>query len=168
MKLKNAKKRQFFSGTIFTVTVDSGQWTVDLSPPGILPKMPKTSVFGLPRCHFTFALHGDRFVKNWWVETYPNTIKLSKYAIKTVLENDRRIRNFGNIPKTEGKSARWVSQAFSGTKEKTQKLSKNKAYFSYVKFQLLSTQVMMKIRKKKRYKFAYNHMKTEVEAFLHA
>ena len=105
--------------------------------------MPKTSVFGLPRCHFTFALHGDRFVKNWWVETYPNTIKLSKYAIKTVLENDRSIRNFGNVPKTEGKSARWVSQAFSGAKDETQKLSKNKAYFSYVKFQLLRTQVMM-------------------------
>ena len=92
---------------------------LDLSPPGIWPKMPKTSVFGLPRCHFTFALHGDRFVKNWWVETYPNTIKLSKYAIKTVLESDRSIRNFGNVPKTEGKSARWVSQAFSGAKEKT-------------------------------------------------
>ena len=85
---------------------------LDLSPPGILPKMPKTSVFGLPRCHFTFALHRDQFEKNWWVETYPNTIKLSKYAIKTVFKNDRSIRNFGNIPKTEGKSARWVSQAF--------------------------------------------------------
>ena len=102
------------------------------------------------------------------METYPNTVKLSKYEIKTVFKKDCSIRNFGNIPKTEGKSARWVSQAFSGTKEKTQKLSKNKAYFSYVKFQLLSTQVMMKIRKKKRYKFAYNHMKTEVGAFLHA
>ena len=34
--------------------------TLDLSPPGILPKMPKTSVFGLPRCHFTFALHRDQ------------------------------------------------------------------------------------------------------------
>ena len=75
-------------------------------------------------------------------------IKLSKYALKTVSENHRSIRNFGNVPKTEGKSARWVSQAFSGTKEKTHKLSKNKAYFTYVKFQLLSTQVMMKIRKK--------------------
>ena len=40
------------------------------------------------------------------------------------------------------------AKAFSATKEKTQKLSKNKAYCSYVKFQLLSTQVMMKIRKK--------------------
>ena len=74
-----------------------------------------------------------------------NTIKLSKNAIKTVLENDRSIHNFGNIPKTEGKSARWVSQAFSGTKDETQKLSKNKAYFSDVKFQLLSTQVIIKI-----------------------
>ena len=60
-----------------------------------------------------------------------------------MLENDRSIRNFGNIPKTEGKSARWVSQAFSGTKDETKNLSKNKAYFSYVKFQLLSTQVTM-------------------------
>jgi len=77
------------------------------------------------------------------VETYPNTIKLSKYAIKTAFKNHRSIRNFGNVPKTGGKSARWVSQAFSRTKEKTQKLSKNKAYCSYVKFQLLRTQVMM-------------------------
>ena len=74
-----------------------------------------------------------------------NFIKLSKNAIKTVLENDRSIRNFGNIPKTEGKSARRVSLAFSGTKDKTLKFSKNKAYFSYVKFQLFSTQVMIKI-----------------------
>ncbi len=98
------------------------------------------------------------------METRPNGIKLSKYAIKTVFKNDRSIRNFGNIPKTEGKSARWVSQVFSGTKEKTQNFCKNKAYFAYVKFQLLRTQVMMKIRKKKRLKFAYNHMKTLVEA----
>ena len=61
------------------------------------------------------------------METYPNTIKLSKYAIKTAFKNHRSIHNFGNIPLTAGKSARWVSEAFSFTKEKTQKLSKNKA-----------------------------------------
>ncbi len=44
--------------------------TLVISPPGILSKMPKTSVFCLPRCHFTFALH---FVKNWWVETCPKS-----------------------------------------------------------------------------------------------
>ena len=82
------------------------------------------------------------------METCPNGIKLFKYAIKTALENDCSIRNFGNIPKTEGKSGRWVSQVFSGTKNETQKLSKNKAYFSYLKVQLLSTQLIMKIRKK--------------------
>ena len=63
---------------------------------------------------------------------YPNAIKLFKYVIKTVLKNDRYIRNIGNIPKIVSKSAWWVSQAFSGTKDETKKFSKNKAYCSYV------------------------------------
>ena len=62
----------------------------------------------------------------------PNAIKLFKYVIKTVLENNRCIRNIANIPKIVSKSAWWVSQAFSGTKDETKKFSKSKAYCLYV------------------------------------
>ncbi len=54
-----------------------------------------------------------------------NFIKLSKNAIKMVFENDRSIRNFGKLK---------ANQAFICTKDETQKLSKNKAYNSYVNF----------------------------------
>ena len=47
----------------------------------------------------------------------PNTPKLSEYAIKTVFKIDYGDGNFGNIPKTEGKHARWVSHAFSSTND---------------------------------------------------
>ena len=71
-------------------------------------KCPKRQILA---CIVTFALDGGNLPKHY------QTFKICNKNIKTVLENDRSIRNFGNIPKTEGKSARWVSQVFSGTKD---------------------------------------------------